>query len=189
MDLDDLNIFDKLSAGTFALISGVIIIATITFFVYSVYPLLSTDKLAFTYAIISLVLGVIAPLFYFIEELFNINDLVGKFISGISLSVLVVILINVYMTFDLGKWLKPFPEILLSAILGFITSMFLIRGVIVPAFGGNVDTKGRGWHFDEKEDTSTSEDEDMYQSSDLEEPFEEDEFSEEEGFTDDEGPW
>ena len=135
MDLDDLNIFDKLSAGTFALISGVVIIATLTFYVYSIHPLLSTDKLAFIYAIVCLILGVIAPLFYFVEDLFNISDLVGKFISGISLSVLVVILINVYMTFDLGNWLKPFPQILLSAIFGFITSMFLIRVVIVQEFG------------------------------------------------------
>ncbi len=189
MDLDDLNIFDKLSAGTFALISGIVIIVTIAFFVYSVYPLFSSDKLAFTYAIVSLVLAVIAPLFYFVEDLFNISDLVGKFISGISLSVLVIILINVYATFDLGKWLKPFPQILLSAILGFITSMFLIRGVIVPAFGGYVDPKGRGWHFDDKKDKGTSEDEDRYQSEGLDETFEEDEFSEEEDFTDDEGPW
>lgn len=189
MDLDDLNIFDKLSAGTFALISGVIIIATITFFVYSIYPLFSANEMAFVYAIVSLVLAVIIPLFYFVEDLFNVSDLVGKFISGISLSVLVVILINVYINFDLGKWLKPFPEILLSAILGFITSMFLIRGVIVPAFGGYVDPKGRGWHFDDKEDKSTSKDEETYQSSEMDETFEEDEFSNEEDFADDEGPW
>lgn len=168
MDLDDLNIFDKLTTGTFALISGILIIATVTFFIYTIYPLLSGNVRAFSYAIIALILGILAPLFFFIEDLFDISDIIGKFIAGISIAVLVVILINIYMTFDLGSWLKPFPHVLLSGIMGIITSLFLVRGVIVPAYGGYAEPESQGWSY-EKEDTVSKSEEDLYETTETRE--------------------
>ena len=164
MDLDDLNIFDTLSTGTFALISGILIIATVTYFIYSIYPLLSGNEMGFVYAIVALALGIIAPLFFFIEELFEVSDIIGKFIAGISIAVLVVILLNIYMTFDLGSWGKPFPHVLISGIFGLVTSLFLVRGVIVPAYGGYVETESSEWSYEE-ESVSNTEEEDIYRST------------------------
>jgi len=191
MDLDDLNIFDKLSTGTFALISGILIIATVTIFIYTIFPLLSNDGLGFTYAIVALILGIIAPLFFFIEDLFDVSDIIGKFIAGISIAVLVVILINIYATFNLGSWLKPFPHVLLSGIMGFVTSLFLVRGVIVPAYGGYVETGQEGWDYETEEPVSTSEDEEIYRSTEPSASSEEEEFEdEEETFPEEEeDPW
>lgn len=190
MDLDDLNIFDKLSTGTFALISGILIIATVTIFIYTIYPLLSGYELGFIYAVAALILGIIAPFFFFIEELFDISDIIGKFVAGISIAIMVVILINIFMTFDLGSWMKPFPQVLLSGIMGFITSLFLVRGVIVPAYGGYVEPDSKGWRYEEEETVSTSEDEDLYRSTESKKSKEEDLEKDEETFPEEEeDPW
>lgn len=191
MDLDDLNIFDKLSTGTFALLSGILIIATVTIFIYTIYPLLSGYELGFIYAMVGLVLGIIAPLFFFIEDLFDISDIIGKFVAGISIAILVVILINIYATFDLGSWLKPFPQVLLSGIMGFVTSLFLVRGVIVPAYGEYYEPESKGWSYEEKEKKKSSAKKGLYESSEPERFPEDEEFTgEEDKFPEEEeDPW
>ena len=132
MVFDEVNIFEKLSTGSLALISGMAIIATGTFFAYIIYPLLESDPTVFYYTVIGLSLCIAAPLFFYLDEIINFSDILGKFTSGALLAGFAALLFHINQSFDIEGWLYPILHIFLTGLFSFITVFILVRGVIVP---------------------------------------------------------
>ncbi len=133
VDLDDLDIFDKYDPGTFALISGMFMIATATYIIYFVTPRATGDSMIFYYSMISLTLTAFTPILFYISSLIKFSEIIGKFSSGITLAVFGTLLYHVTQSMTIGDWLDPIPRIFFTGIFGFITSFLFVRGVAVPS--------------------------------------------------------
>ncbi len=128
---EDMDIFHKYDAGTFALISGMFMIATATYIIYAVSPRATGDSTVFYYALIALLLTASSPLMFYLGTLVNFSDIIGKFSSGITLAIFGTLIYHVTQSPIIGDWLYPIPRIFITGILGFITSFLFIRGVAV----------------------------------------------------------
>lgn len=164
MDLDDLDIFSQYSVGTFALISGMAIIGTITYFIYVIFPY--TNDPIFFYSVIPFGLGILIPPFFFLDDLTETSDIFGKFLAGTVVAVMVWIAFHsgTQANLDLSN-LEFVKLIVLPGIFTFITSLLLFRGVAVPLieegrFGGG-SGEWEGIEFDE-------EDEEEFEESEIE---------------------
>ncbi len=142
MDLDDLDIFSQYSVGTFALISGMAIIASITYFIYVIFEHVGTS--IFFYSVIPFGLGILIPPFFFLDDLTETSDIFGKFLSGTVVAVMVWIGFHAgtQAELDFANSLEFIMLIVLPGIFTFITSLLLFRGVAVPLieereFGGD----------------------------------------------------
>ncbi len=168
VDLDDINIFEKYDSGTFALISGMFMIATATYIIYFVSPKAIDNTSVFYYAMISLVLTVFTPVLFYMSTLVDFSEIIGKFLSGITLAVFGTLIYHVSQEMDIGTWFYPIPRILLTGIFGFITSFLFIRGVAVQK-------------IEENEEWIEMEEEEEFEEDILEEEIEKnDKFPEEE---------
>jgi len=159
IDLEDLDIFYKYDAGTFSLISGMFMIATVTYIIYAVSPK-ATDSTIFYYSLVSLILMVATPLLFYLSNLIEFSEIVGKFSSGLCLAGFGTLLYHGARYLDIGSWFYPIPRIFLTGVLGFITSFLFVRGVAVQMVEGSED-----WiKLDEEgeEEIEESDDEDKF---------------------------
>jgi len=162
MDLDDLDIFSRYSVGTFALISGMAIIGSITYFIYVIFGHVNTSL--FFYSVIPFGLGILIPPFFFLEDLTEISDIFGKFLSGTVVAVMVWIAFHAGTQAGLGLTSFEFVKfIVLPGIFTFITSLLLFRGVAVPLIEEREFGDSGGWTGIElgEEDEEEFEDEDF----------------------------
>ena len=140
MDLDDLDIFEQYSSGTFALVSGMAIIGIVTYFIYVILGLRDGQEMIFFFSILAFTLGIFIPIFFFMEELGGSSDILGKFLSGIIVAAIVWISYHNYNAEGLnGTELSIY--IILPAFFTFMTSLILVKGVVMPlleegGFGG-----------------------------------------------------
>lgn len=168
MDLDDLDIFDRYSTGTFALISGMAIIGIVTYFLYVILPLLDGQQMVFFFSVLAFVFGIFIPLFFFMEDLGGSSDILGKFLAGIVVAAIVWISYHNYNTEGLdGTGLSLY--IVLPSIFTFFTSLTLVKGVVISlieegGFGGG------GWEGIEED--YEEEEEDDYEVDDLDDELE-----------------
>lgn len=134
LDLEDINLFNKYSMETFALVSGMAIIGTGAYLFYVIYPLFTGDKSAFFFSLLGLAMCALAPLMFYLSELTDISSIAGKFIAGVIIAGFATLLFQVTRerTLIFGQHYYPFIEILLTGVFSGITSFFLVRGVIVP---------------------------------------------------------
>ncbi len=191
MDTD--KFFSKFSEGILAILAGISIIITISFFVYVVGQFLPDKQWLFVFSLIAVIVGVIAPISFYISELTVWPDLLGKLITGITIALLAVLLVNVYLSYEVGELLRVF----LSGILGLFSSLLLVRGVLVPLYGSEVEFESSETieeSFEEdfedqmEEDFSTEEESDFEESS-VNESFP-DQKEDEEKFPEEENePW
>jgi len=159
IDLDDLDIFYKYDAGTFSLISGMFMIATVTYIIYAVSPK-ATNTTIFYYSLVALILMVATPLLFYLSNLIEFSEIIGKFSSGICLAAFGTLIYHVTQYMDIGSWLYPIPRIFLTGVLGFITSFLFVRGVAVQMIEGSED-----WielDEDEEKEIEESDDEDKF---------------------------
>ncbi len=155
MDLDDLDIFDRYSTGTFALISGMAIIGIVTYFLYVILPLLDGRQMVFFFSVLAFVFGIFIPMFFFMEDLGGSSDILGKFLAGTVVAAIIWISYHNYNTEGLDG-LELGLYIVLPAVFTFWTSLTLVKGVVIPlleegGFGGG------GWEgveedYEEEED-------------------------------------
>ncbi|GEM_PF-4543943 len=132
MDLDDLNIFEKYSTGTFALVLGMAIIGTITYVIYVLAPLYGPDRSIFLLSFLVIILGVFIPFSFFIEMLFDdIPDVVGKFVAGILFAGIVWTSYHAATSEDVvGNDLVLY--MVLPAFFSILTALIAVRGVLIP---------------------------------------------------------
>ncbi len=174
MDLEDFNPFEKASPGIFALITGMVLILTTTYFIYQILP--DSGEPFFQYALIVIVLGaVISPLF-FLENFFESflgSDVVGKFLAGIMVALIAWVFYHNWSIEGLSGG-KISVYLLVPAILAFLTTLLLVRGVIIPILD-----EAELWGEEEwdSEDSIKHEDEEKHP---LEEEEEEEDFFPEE---------
>ncbi|MFO7792244.1 MAG: hypothetical protein R6W73_04575 [Candidatus Saliniplasma sp.] len=166
IDLEDLDIFYKYDTGTFALISGMFMIATATYIIYGVSPKV-TGETIFYYAMAALTLTVLTPILFYLSALIEFSEIVGKFSSGITLAVFGTLIYHMTQSIEIGEWLYPIPRIIVTGILGFATSFLFVRGVAVQM------REDSGSWIEDEEDLA----EDVEPEEDIEE---EDKFLEEE---------
>ncbi len=171
MDLYDLDIFDRYSTGTFALISGMAIIGTVTYFIYVIMGL---GEWVFFYSVLAFILGVFIAPFFFLEELTGSSNILGKFLSGIVAAAIVWVGYQSGTSQNLSS-IKLTLYIVLPAIFTFITSLILTRGVLVPLIeegelGGGKEWSGTDYEEDEWEDEGLEEDE--WEEEEYEEEYE-----------------
>ncbi|MGM0404556.1 MAG: hypothetical protein ACQEQM_00245 [Thermoplasmatota archaeon] len=131
VDWEDIDIFHKYDAGSFALVSGMFMIATATYMIYAVSPRATGDSTVFYYALVALLLTASSPALFYLGTLMNFSDIIGKFSSGITLAIFGTLIYHVTQTMVIERWLYPIPRIFITGILGFITSFLFIRGVAV----------------------------------------------------------
>ena len=164
MDLDDLDIFSRYSVGTFALISGMAIIGSITYFIYVIFGHVNTSL--FFYSVIPFGLGILIPPFFFLEDLTETSDIFGKFLSGTVVAVMVWIAFPAGTQAGSGLTSLEFVNfIVLPGIFTFITSLLVFRGVAVPLIEEKEFGDSGGWTGIELED----EDEEEFEDEDFEE--------------------
>lgn len=166
MDLDDLDIFSKLSTGTFAMISGLAIIGLITYLIYVVIPI--DDSTVRIFSLLVFILGISIPVFFFMEDLVGVSDIVGKMATGITGAIIAWITYHGSTALELsGSELAQY--IVLPAILTLLTSLILIRGVVISIIEGggfsSREWRSGGMEFDDDDDLF-DEDEDFDDASD-----------------------
>lgn len=132
MDLDDLNIFDRYSTSTFALVLGMAIIGTITYIIYVIAPLYADDRPVFFISLLVMIFGIFIPVSFFLEMILDvIPDVVGKFVSGVLVAGIVWTLYHANTSEGVGGGgLTLF--IVLPALFTILTSLIMVRGVIIP---------------------------------------------------------
>ncbi|MFO8108977.1 MAG: hypothetical protein R6U17_00415 [Thermoplasmata archaeon] len=136
MDLDDLNIFDRFSTGAFALVLGMAIIGTITYIIYVITPLFGVDSSVFLLSILVIILGIFIPLFFFIENIFDmIPDVIGKFLAGLLFAGIAWTAYHSYDTQGVGG-IDMVLYMILPSLFAILTSLILVRGVIIPMTEG-----------------------------------------------------
>ncbi|MFO7991277.1 MAG: hypothetical protein R6U61_03160 [Thermoplasmata archaeon] len=167
MDLYDLDIFERYSTGTFALISGMAIIGTVTYFIYVIMGL---EQWVFFYSVLAFILGVFIAPFFFLEDLTGSSDIIGKFLSGVVAAAIVWIGYQSGTSQNLSG-IELTLYIVLPAIFTFITSLLLTRGVLVPMIEGGELGGGREW-------SGTDYEEDEWEEEEFDEDIE-DEYEEE----------
>lgn len=191
-ELEDLNIFNKYSMETFALVSGMAIIGTGAYLFYVIYPLFTGDKSAFFFSLLGLAMCALAPLMFYLSELTDISSIVGKFIAGVTIAGFLTLLYQVsrVRTLIVSKHYYPLLEILLTGIFSGITSFFLVRGVIVPIL--EKEEYGTEDEMELKEDEFLEENDDEYiaEESGTKDYTEEESLKEDDKFIDEEDePW
>ncbi len=155
MDIDNIDIFSKLSTGTFALISGLAIIGIITYLIYVIIPIEESTVLFFS--ILTFALGILIPVFFFMEDLAGISDIVGKFMAGVVVAVIVWISYHSSTALDMsGTELSLY--IILPAVFTFLTSLVLVKGVVISLMEGE-GIGGGGWDSESYDDDETWDDE------------------------------
>ncbi|MFW6040939.1 MAG: hypothetical protein ACOC85_03800 [Thermoplasmatota archaeon] len=168
VDMNDLNIFDKLSTGSLALISGMAIIGTATFILSVIFPLFRTDPSVFYFSMISLCLCGAAPLFLHLDDLFDFPDVIAKFMAGALLAGFAALLFHVNQSRELGSWLYPIPEVFLTGLFSFITIYLLIKGVVIPIMQSKNERRTRGWEMEsEEEEKSTTDEENLFEEEEI----------------------
>lgn len=169
MTFEGSEIFSRYSPGAFALVSGAAMIGTIFYIIWVILPTLNSDSYVFLFSMLSLIFCAIAPPLYYLDELSDYSDVIGKFTSGAALMVFGVLLIQVINVYpiSLSRFFYPLPRIIITGLLALLTSFIWIRGVVVPLSG------------DEYEEEYEEEEEEI---DEFEEDFEkeEDRFPEEE---------
>lgn len=154
VDWDMFDIFEKYDTGTFALVSGMAMIATATFIIYAVSPKATGDTTTFYYAMIALCLTVLSPFLFYLGTLVDFPDILGKFTSGITLAVFGTLIYHVSQSMAIGEWLYPIPRIFFTGIFGFITSFLFFRGVAVQLVEQKEEIR---MEFDEEEEIEDAE--------------------------------
>ncbi len=132
MDLDDLNIFENFSTGTFALALGMGLIGTITYIIYILGPLYGDDRSVFLLSFLVIILGVFIPFSFFVEMLFDdIPDVVGKFLAGLLFAAIVWTSYHTSSSEGVGGW-GLVKYMVLPALFSILNSLILFRGVVIP---------------------------------------------------------
>ncbi len=156
MDLDDLDIFSRFSTGTFALVSGLAIIGIITYMIYVIIPI--PDNTVLLFSVLTFVLGILIPVLFFMEDLVGVMDIVGKLLTGITVAVIGWITYHGSTALELnGTDLSLY--IVLPAVFTFLTSLILVKGVIISLMEGE-GIGGGGWRRERYDDDELSGDED-----------------------------
>ncbi len=162
MDIDD--IFSTIPAGIFALISGAAIIGIITYLIYIIIPVLDENSVVFFFSILTFVLGIFIPIFFFMEDLAGVSDIIGKFMAGIIVAGIVWVSYHSSTALELnGTELTLY--IILPAIFTFLTSLVLVRGVVISLLEGE-GLGGGGWETESSDEEIW---EDEYDESDEDE--------------------
>jgi len=165
MDIESLDdFFSEYSEEVFALLSGIVIIITIIFFIYGVRPLWDPHSLIVLLSLLSFLVCFSAPIFFRLSDMTLVPDVVGWLLGGVSIALFG------WVIFHGGYYLREvvltFQYIVPSGIFGFLSSFPLTKGVFIPLFGEG-DLSAFGIESEDEED--------------FEEEFEETEESEEEG--------
>ncbi len=125
------DFFSDFSEGMLALVSGIAIIITITFFIYEIIPLFSDEPMVFTFSIFSLIVCVAASISFYLSDITLLPDVVGKLITGLSITIFAVILFHIGNSYGISA----LPEVVLIGLLGFVSALTLSKGVLIPLFG------------------------------------------------------
>ncbi len=168
------NLFSRYSPGAFALVSGAAMIGMIFYIIWVILPTLSSDPYVFLFSMLSLIFCAIAPPLYYLDQLSDYSDIMGKFTSGAALMVFGVLLIQVINVYSLSpsKLFYPMPRIIITGLLALLTSFIWIRGVIVPLSGEGFEEE---FEEEETEEEVDEFEEDFEGSSDDKFPEEKDE--------------
>ncbi len=155
MDLDDLNIFEKYSTGTFALVLGMAIIGTITYIIYVLGPLYGDHRSVFLLSFLVITLGIFIPFCFFVEMIFDdIPDVVGKFLAGLLFAGIVWTSYHTNTSEGIvGAELVLYMA--LPALFSILTSLVLFRGVVIPV----IEDSGFGVEWGDEEEGIITEDE------------------------------
>ncbi len=192
MDMEDF--FSESSEGLLAILAGIAIIITISFFVYVVGQHIPDEPILFVFPLVAVIVGALAPISFYISELTTWPDLIGKLVTGITIAILVVLIINMNMSYEVSDLI----EVLLSGVLGLSSSLLLVRGVLVPIYGEEMEFESSGSSresfgesFDEEiEEDFETEEEDMIEERGSVEDVSTENESEEEKFPEEENePW
>jgi len=127
--IDDL--FSEFSEGMLALMSGIAIIITITFFIYEIGPLFSEERTIFMFSIFALIVCIVSSISFYLAEITLLPDVIGKLLTGLTITIFAVILFHVGRSYGISS----LPEIVFIGFLGFVSALTLTRGVLVPLFG------------------------------------------------------
>lgn len=132
MDVEDLDdVFSESSEGLLALISGIAIIITITFFIYEIVPFFSDHPMIFLFSVSSLIVCVVSSISFYLSDITLLPDVLGKLITGLTITIFAVVLFHVGRTYGMSS----LPEVVLIGFLGFASALPLARGVLIPLFG------------------------------------------------------
>ncbi len=169
MDIE--NILSRYSDELLAIFSGIVIIFTIYFFLTVVVPLWSEKSSLVIFSLITLIVGVIIPLSFYISDVTVWPDPVGKMITGISIAIFLILVIHIslsYGTSNLG-------EVLFSGLLGLSSSLLLVRGVLVPMMGVELEYEGsieeENFEVDDHETNKDEEEPDLFKEETEDEKF------------------
>ncbi len=182
MDLESIEGY--FSEGTLALMSGVAIIVTITFFIYEIIPLFSDRPMIFMFSVIALIVCVISSISFYLFEITLLSDVIGKLLTGLTVTIFAVILFHVGRAYGISS----LPEVALIGFLGFASTLPLTRGVLIPLFGHGV-SESSGKEFEEIDEIDEDEDDEL--EPDIEDEIEGPEEGIEEGddLTQEDEPW
>ncbi len=154
IDTDEL--FKTERAGLYALIGGMSIIGIVIYFIYLIMPLWNEDPMIFFFSFVTLLMGVLIPVFFFLRPLTGYSGIVGKFVSGVITAIIIWLGYHLHRTQDYG----PFEltlYIALPTIFTAVTSFILVRGVIMPLMEER-EMGGYGWEEEfEEEDIELDE--------------------------------
>lgn len=150
--LDTDELFKSERAGLYALIGGMSIIGIVIYFIYLIMPLWSEDPIIFFFSFVTLLMGILIPVFFFLKPLTGHSGIVGKFISGVISAIIIWFGFHIHRTYDYGA-VGLILYIALPTIFTAITTFILVRGVILPLMEER-DMGGYGWEedFEEEED-------------------------------------
>lgn len=193
MNLEDIDEFlSDMSEGVMALVSGVAIIITVTFFIYTVWPLWDQGEAGlFAFSIVALVVTIISSIGLYLSDITFLPDVLGKLITGLTAAIFGVVIFHVANTYGAGA----LPEVILMGFLGFASALPLTKGVLIPLLGEE-EFMTTGEELEDFEEGGFEED---FEGPEETESFETTRETEEEGIDtiretedtmdDDEGPW
>ena len=146
MDMESLDdLFSEFSEGIYALVSGIVIIITIIFFIYAVVPLYEHHFLIVLLSFLSFLVCFSAPIFFRLSDITLIPEVVGWLLAGISFALFGWVIFHGGYYLDEG--VLSLQYIIPSGLFGFASSLPLTKGVLLPLFGG-----GELEHFETERD-------------------------------------
>jgi len=157
MDMESLDdILSEFSEGVYALVSGIVIIITIIFFIYAVVPLYEHHSFLVLLSFLSFLVCFSAPIFFRLSEITLIPEVVGWLLAGISIALFGWIIFHGGYYLDEGVFSLQY--IVPCGLFGFASSLPLTKGVLLPLFGeGELGTFGTDLDIeDEFEETEES---------------------------------
>ncbi len=162
MDLEEIDEYlSDMSEGVMALISGIAIIITVTFFIYTIWPLWDQGEGGlFAFSIVALIVTILSSIGIYLSDITFLPDVIGKLLTGLTIAIFGVIIFHVANAYGAGA----LPEVVLMGLLGFASALPLTKGVLIPLFseedfvtiGEDIDDFEEG--YEEPEETESFED-------------------------------